>query len=209
VSVNNSAETNKLVLQASVLALDDINELAKALRANMRERGDYAQSLQLIAGFFAKGGDNDIALYIGRIASAFYDRADGVSDPILSRQKKKKDDPTYKWIGRKWAALAFECLLKAGMSQPEAAKHIARKHPDLNRLLRGKRELKTSVRGWYEEFMGDGRTPPKAVLESFKRIHKALKLGPSHQLAKEEYQRQADDCLVMAKGIAAELPSEP
>jgi hypothetical protein len=126
---------------------EDINELAEGLRAHMGDGSDYAQSLHLIAEFFAKRGDFDIAKHIGRIALAFYDRAAGISDPIFNRHEKKKEDPTEKWRGRMWAALGFECLLKTKMSQPKAAKYIATKYPVLKRLLRGKRQLNTSVTG--------------------------------------------------------------
>jgi hypothetical protein len=197
----------ELTVQVSREALEAINELAQGLRFHMTETGDHAQSLSLIAEFFAKAEYFDIAEYIGRIALAFYDHADGIKDPIFSRHEKNKGDPTQKWRGRMWAALGFECLLKTKMSQPKAADHIVRKYPELRRLLRGNRQLNTSLRGWHVEFTTNGLTPPRAQLKAFAQTYKRLGLGS--QLAKAEYQQRAKDCLSMAKTIAARLPSEP
>ena len=188
-------------------ALEAINELAEGLRFHMEETGDYAQSIVLIAEFFGKAEYFDIAEYIGRIALAFYDRADGISDPIFHRHEKNKADPAEKWRGRMWAALGFECLLKTKMTQPKAADHVIRKYPKLRSLLRGRRKLGTSLRGWHVEFVTNGKTPPRSHLKAFGRVYKEL--GLDGQLTKAEYQQRAKDCLFIANRIAVRLQSEP
>ena len=170
----------------------------------MEAKSDPAQALTLIAEFFTNLGAQDVAQYVGRIAVAFYDRAEGVQDPIFSRSKKSKDDPTVKWRGRMWAALGFECLLRLKMSRPAAANHVARKYPKLSGLLRGERNIKTSLVGWYDEFMTKGKTPPAVHLKSFARTYAELKLGDG--LSKEEYQHYAKDCFSTAVQIAESIP---
>jgi hypothetical protein len=117
------------VVQAGIEALTELNVLAHNLRNQISRENDAEESLHLIAKFFARCGYLDIAQHLGRIALAFYDRSEGISDPLLSRREKNKEDSTQKWRGRMWAALGYECLHQAKQSKP--AEYTERHYPQL------------------------------------------------------------------------------
>jgi hypothetical protein len=203
----NSAPSAERMAQAGREALAEIDELIRGLRAHMREEnGDPAFSLDLIARFFATVAAPDVAEHVGRIALAFYDRALGINDPIFMRGAKNKQDATQKWRGRMWAALGYACLLKAHMSQPKAAEHIDNKYK-LAPLLRGSRNLRTSLPGWYDELMTNGKTPPTGVMRSFRILHEQMLGGGL--LTAAAYRDKAKFCLLKAVEIAESVADGP
>jgi hypothetical protein len=183
-------------------ALKELIELAEGLRFHMAETSDYGQSLALIAEFFANIGYQDIAQYIGRLGLALLDRDRGINDEILTRRGKKlKRDPTQKWRGRMWAALGYECLLKSGMTQPAADRHIDMKYRRLKPLLRGRGNLKTSVRAWHLGFMNQDKMVPQELHRSFRELYAMARL--SENLPKDEYRQRGRNFLHKAIEIAA------
>jgi hypothetical protein len=194
------------VAQAGHEALAEINKLAHGLRDHMETSRDYGQSFTLIAEFFAECGYLDIAEYIGYAALAFSDTAAGVADPLFSRRVKKlKRDPTQKWRGRMWAVFGFDALVKTKMSQAKAVGHIATNYPELKRLLRGNRNLQTSLPHWHVEFINKGKQPPQTLHKSFSYLYKeAFRLGDIQSPA--EYREIARNCLRKAVEIARSIP---
>jgi hypothetical protein len=195
--------------QAGLEALAAIVDLLHGLRAHIKAKSDYAQSLHLIAEFLAKvDKDHDVAEHVGRIAMAFYDRADGINDPILARRAsdKNKRDPTQKWRGRMWAALGFECLLKAKMSQRKAVEYVRQKYPSVELLLRGKRNLTYSLPRWHVQFMTDA-SPPAGLKSSLRVLYDGYGLGGD--LPQAEYNRLAKSFLTKAAEIAESVQTKP
>jgi hypothetical protein len=157
-------------------ALEAIVNLLHGLRAHIKAKSDPAETLHLIAEFFASVEAPDVAEHVGRIAMAFYDRADGIDDPLLERPKKSKRNATQVVRGRMWTALGFECLQKMDMSKPKAVEHVERSYPAVKRFLKRKgANLAVSLPKWHNDFMN--QTSPQGHWKSFRTIYDMLELN--------------------------------
>jgi hypothetical protein len=170
-----------LALLAQRALIESLQEVARAEdQAELDDLGNLhwrcADTLMALTNYLGSINTDDnvvevVAVFMQRLASALYDRAEGISDPLLELKRTSKRDASYTWSTRMLAVLGVEYLIEVeGLSRKDAAHRMAKKHPKLARLKRGeRRDLVGSILSWRERLL-DGRVPP-SVRRDFRIEH--------------------------------------
>jgi hypothetical protein len=136
-----------------VLQQHDQPELDKAGNLHWR----LADTLMALTNYLGSVNHSDdiiegVANAIQRLADALYDRAQGISDPLLEFRRTSKQDAYRVWLVRMY-------VVKLGSSRKKAAAKLAKQYPELSFFKRGdSRDLVGSILSWRERLM-DGRVP--------------------------------------------------
>ena len=117
-------------------------------------RGQYIIALHDLAMFLkmvSVGKDKDIAQRFIQLALALFDIQRGTQPELLRINVSlhgRPVDPTDVWMVRSHAAAALECLVRSGMSEPDAAKLIVKNCPEISKAVRPGRNDVDSLLYW-------------------------------------------------------------
>jgi hypothetical protein len=178
------------------------------------ERAQYVLLLKAVTDFFApQRGRDDV---VGR---AFFDLAlalDELNDGVVSRLTKpttvktkkqggwRSRDPSGVWYDRATVAAAFTLLTTgAGMSQSEAARHIAKHHKWTSELVgsRAKGEISGAIKNW-EFKLRNGLSPVRMADDAY---HQALAVVDEMRASgrlRDDQLRDGVDAILRARGTA-------
>jgi hypothetical protein len=124
------------------------------------ERQRLVVALWSIAAFLGKGGfDLPFAHRFFELGSSIEDLSLGIQGDLLKpvpQGSRRPADRAGVWQARACVALALEALTRAGRTRETAAKEIARRFPDVGKLINSKRSTGGSV--------------PKTIIEWRKKL---------------------------------------
>jgi hypothetical protein len=122
------------------------------------ERNAYIMALVEIARFVGRAAreTQDISLWeaklrLSELAYALRDLDNGRLAPVLQRTKRKAGstpDGSVKWTKRLRVLAVQYALHQSGMAMEAAAKDIAARHPDLERLMTHGKNLPATILNW-------------------------------------------------------------
>lgn len=179
------------------------NEAANGarLRQTSAQRG--------VADFFHSIGLAEFASQFNGLASALYDLDEGITHPLLKAVKIKggrRRDRSDVWRTRLMVVAAVECYRRAGQTETQISKKLAKK-TELTRVLRlGKAtsdSLKTAPFGWAEQFKSGTVRDPIAI--GMWQVFSARLVGVNN-FDKADWQNAGDDYLSQACHSAASKP---
>jgi len=123
---------------------------ADAIESAEVDRQRFLEALAITAELLKTIGAKEAAVEkLMQFYAALMDLGMGTQNPILVPRKLKSTPPvqTDIWRARATVAFAIECLVRSGMSPPDAAEEAA-KIAILKRLLKRNANLKTSSLNW-------------------------------------------------------------
>lgn len=124
------------------------------------QQARYVLASMAIAELLDRVGPREIAEHFHFLAEAMNDLVDGIPHPLFRIETPsgpgRQPDTSAVWRLRSSVCISIELLVAGGTDEEGAVQLIATKHgKDLQKLLRSKADLRTSIKNWMKAFAND------------------------------------------------------